>query len=64
MPLLRDEKMRWLHRKGCVKWTMDEPKMNRGLKNRHLQLISLGGIIGSGYFFAFISCILFNNQLI
>ena len=24
--------------------------MNRGLKNRHLQLISLGGIIGSGYF--------------
>jgi AAT family amino acid transporter len=29
---------------------MDEPKMNRGLKNRHLQLISLGGIIGSGYF--------------
>lgn len=42
--------MRWLHRKGCVKWTMDEPKMNRGLKNRHLQLISLGGIIGSGYF--------------
>ena len=50
MPLRRDEKMRWLHRKGCVKWTMDEPKMNRGLKNRHLQLISLGGIIGSGYF--------------
>lgn len=28
----------------------DEPKMNRELKNRHLQLISLGGIIGSGYF--------------
>ena len=24
--------------------------MNRGLKNRHLQLISLGGVIGSGYF--------------
>jgi len=29
---------------------MKEPTMNRGLKNRHLQLISLGGIIGSGYF--------------
>jgi len=29
---------------------MNEPKMNRELKNRHLQLISLGGIIGSGYF--------------
>ncbi|WP_199883774.1 amino acid permease [Anaerosinus massiliensis] len=29
---------------------MKEPSMNRGLKNRHLQLISLGGIIGSGYF--------------
>ncbi|MCR5176234.1 MAG: amino acid permease [Anaerovibrio sp.] len=24
--------------------------MKRGLKNRHLQLISLGGVIGSGYF--------------
>jgi AAT family amino acid transporter len=29
---------------------MKEPTMNRSLKNRHLQLISLGGIIGSGYF--------------
>lgn len=29
---------------------MSESKMNRGLKNRHLQLISLGGVIGSGYF--------------
>lgn len=29
---------------------MNETKMNRGLKNRHLQLISLGGVIGSGYF--------------
>ena len=29
---------------------MNENKMNRGLKNRHLQLISLGGVIGSGYF--------------
>ena len=29
---------------------MNESKMNRGLKNRHLQLISLGGVIGSGYF--------------
>ena len=29
---------------------MNEKTMNRGLKNRHLQLISLGGIIGSGYF--------------
>ncbi len=37
-------------KKGCVKKVMKEPSMNRGLKNRHLQLISLGGIIGSGYF--------------
>ena len=29
---------------------MDERKMNRGLKNRQLQLMSLGGVIGSGYF--------------
>ena len=29
---------------------MNESKMNRGLKNRHLQLISLGGVIRSGYF--------------
>ena len=29
---------------------MSENKMQRGLKNRHLQLISLGGVIGSGYF--------------
>ena len=29
---------------------MNESKMNRGLKNRHLQLISQGGVIGSGYF--------------
>ncbi|WP_231036147.1 amino acid permease [Pectinatus sottacetonis] len=29
---------------------MTEPTMHRGLKARHLQLISLGGIIGSGYF--------------
>lgn len=36
--------------KGCVTEAMKEPTMNRGLKNRHLQLISLGGIIGSGYF--------------
>ena len=36
--------------KGCVSKAMKEPTMNRGLKNRHLQLISLGGIIGSGYF--------------
>jgi AAT family amino acid transporter len=36
--------------KGCVNKVMNEPKMNRELKNRHLQLISLGGIIGSGYF--------------
>lgn len=36
--------------KGCVNEAMNESKMNRGLKNRHLQLISLGGVIGSGYF--------------
>ncbi len=35
---------------GCVNKVMNETKMNRGLKNRHLQLISLGGVIGSGYF--------------
>ncbi|WP_296732108.1 amino acid permease [Anaerovibrio sp.] len=29
---------------------MAEKGMKRGLKNRHLQLISLGGVIGSGYF--------------
>ncbi len=29
---------------------MKEEEMNRGLKMRHLQLIALGGIIGSGYF--------------
>lgn len=29
---------------------MNEPEMNRSLKNRHLQMISLGGIIGSCYF--------------
>ena len=37
-------------KKGCVIKVMNESKMNRGLKNRHLQLISLGGVIGSGYF--------------
>ena len=38
--------------KGCVIWAMKETvtSMRRGLKNRHLQMISLGGIIGSGYF--------------
>lgn len=37
----------------CYELVKEEPHeatMNRGLKNRHLQLISLGGIIGSGYF--------------
>lgn len=29
---------------------MKENSMTRGLKNRHLQMISLGGVIGSGYF--------------
>lgn len=28
----------------------NKPTMNRSLKNRHIQLISIGGIIGSGYF--------------
>ena len=27
-----------------------EQQLNRGLKSRHLQMIALGGIIGSGYF--------------
>ncbi len=36
--------------KGCVSEAMEEKGMKRGLKNRHLQLISLGGVIGSGYF--------------
>ena len=29
---------------------MNGTQMNRGLKNRHVQMISLGGVIGSGYF--------------
>ena len=29
---------------------MGESTMKRRLKHRHLQLISLGGVIGSGYF--------------
>ena len=36
--------------KGCVSEAMEDKGMKRGLKNRHLQLISLGGVIGSGYF--------------
>lgn len=41
------EKRSW---EGCVIKAMHEGKMNRGLKNRQLQLMSLGGVIGSGYF--------------
>lgn len=37
-------------KKGCVKKPMGETTMKRKLKNRHLQFISLGGVIGSGYF--------------
>jgi len=37
-------------KKGCVIKVMNEQSMNRSLKNRHLQMISLGGIIGSCYF--------------
>ncbi len=33
-----------------MKETGPENELVRGLKNRHLQLIALGGIIGSGYF--------------
>ena len=44
---ITDRQRRW---EGCVNKVMNETKMNRGLKNRHLQLISLGGVIGSGYF--------------
>lgn len=36
--------------KGRVKTIMEDKGMKRGLKNRHLQLISLGGVISSGYF--------------
>ena len=36
--------------KGRVKAIMEDKGMKRGLKNRHLQLISLGGVISSGYF--------------
>lgn len=28
----------------------EDRELTRGLKGRHLQLIALGGIIGSGYF--------------
>ena len=44
---ITNRQRRW---EGCVIKAMNESKMNRGLKNRHLQLISLGGVIGSGYF--------------
>ena len=37
-------------RKGCVTKAMSESTMQRKLKHRHLQLISIGGVIGSGYF--------------
>ena len=36
--------------KGRVKRPMGESTMKRELKHRHLQFISLGGVIGSGYF--------------
>ena len=38
---------RFDRRKGCVIKAMNGTQMNRGLKNRHLQMISLGGIIDS-----------------
>ena len=37
-------------KKGCVIKAMSESTMQRKLKHRHLQLISIGGVIGSGYF--------------
>ena len=37
---------------------MEEKKeMNRGLKNRHLQMIALGGAIGTGLFYGSASTI-------
>ena len=31
----------------------EEQELQRGLKNRHVQLISIGGAIGTGLFFRF-----------
>ncbi|WP_272946552.1 hypothetical protein [Fructilactobacillus fructivorans] len=36
--------------------TNNENQMSRGLKSRHVQLMALGGTIGTGLFWLFVNC--------